>query len=186
VKLFILLLIFPNLALAASGTYKSVSYTLEPVYGREKIRIDKEASAASTEYFYGARLSATYKIFNIEGEYTRTDRGNIFASEPGLSEGFEVERIKLGLFGTYQLYPKMLTIIRGGVDAKKTTILSLSNNNLVETELDRFFRPYLGLGIEVGYKMIALTSGVTVVFHGFPDYYAENDYQFSFGIKLRI
>ena len=185
-RLIALILFFPFLSFAKSGVYQNVSYTIEPIYGREKVQVDKVSQSVTTEYFYGARATANYKILSLEAEYTRTDRGKILASNPGLSEGYEIERLKLGLFGTYPLLPTTTSIIRGGADAKRTTIYRFVNSSLVKSQKATLVSPYLGVGIEAGLQNLAVSAGATVVFSGLPENFKDNDYQFSLGLKLRI
>jgi hypothetical protein len=185
-KVLVLLFLIPLNLFAESGIYKGIAYTVEPIYGKETVNIDKEARIVQTEYFYGARITAAWEFLNLEGVYTKTNRGQFLASDIKNSAGYEIERLKVGIYGSYELLPILLGIVRAGGDAKKVTTVSVTNGNISRIEGDTLYRPYLGLGIEAGPKLFSLTAGVTIVFHAIPDDYFDNDYQYSLGFKLRI
>lgn len=184
--LILITLLLPLSLLAETGTYKGVGYTLEPIFGRQKVTLSSDASHVATQAYYGVRASANYLFLNLEAIYTKTDRGQFLAEDVSNSSGYEIERFKLGLFGSYQVLPMILGIVRGGADAKRITRFTVVDGVISKTTTDPKLSPYLGVGLELGPRFCALTLGLTTVFQGIPDDLEDNDYQFSFGFKLRI
>ncbi|MBT7608151.1 MAG: hypothetical protein HN576_00240 [Bacteriovoracaceae bacterium] len=175
-----------NFSCAKSGTYEGINYTIEPVYGRQEVSIEKNSESLVTESYFGARITAFYKLLNLEGMYTRSDRGEFFSKDSGKTEGYSIERLKVGIQGSYNVLPSLTGIIRLGGDIKKVKEYTYIGTELVEQDNDPNFGPYFGLGIEFGIKIISLTAGITTVFKGLPDDFLDNDYQYTLGFKLRI
>lgn len=182
-SVLLFLIIFTPLQLFAAN-FKGVEYTIEPVYGYQKLELDKPTQHSAWEYFYGARISGGYKIFNLEGMYTKTELSEVFTN-PALVTRNIVEKLKLG-FSTSKIFNNWsLGVLRFGVEGKRLEYQTLSGTTVTSTVKEDTYRPYVGLGLEIYLKSYAAISlGVTAVLNSIPDDYWDNDYEYTSGIKL--
>ncbi|MBL6989522.1 MAG: hypothetical protein ISR65_07075 [Bacteriovoracaceae bacterium] len=186
-KLIIFISLFISInGFCASGKYKGVSYTLEPFYGRGKSSVGISGVPRVWEYYYGVRASAQFKMVHFEGTYTKTDRGVILTSKTSATvQGYGFERIRGGFVASWRFTTLTRAIGRLGGEAKSVSRYTLVDGSINEDKGDYKINPYLGVGIEVGARIVSLTANVTVSFNDFPENLEDNDYLLSGGIKFR-
>lgn len=180
-KLLTLLFLFSSTVYAAN--YKGIEYTIEPIYGYQKLELEKPYDHVAWEYFYGARITGGYKVFSLEGMYTKSEVDEIF-SDRGEATRDIVEKLKLGFSTGKSFNNWSLGVLRFGVEGKRIEHQSIIGSTTTTTSEDTY-RPYIGLGFEIYLKQYAAISlGVTAVLNGFPDDPWDNDYEYTSGIKL--
>lgn len=177
--LVILLFTLISPALLAAN-FKGIEYTIEPIYGYQKIELEKPENYAVWEYFYGARVSGGYKVFSLEGMYSTTKLEKIFVST-GERTTDKVEKLKIGFATSTAFNNWSLGLLRLGAEGKRISHTSSLNPDSTKDTI----RPYLGFGLEIYLKQyIALSLGVTAIMRDFPNDLGDNEYEYTSGIKL--
>lgn len=180
---FIILFCFIFSLHANAANYKGIEYTLEPIYGYQKLELEKPYKHVAWQYFYGARITGGYKVFNLEGMYTKSEVDEVFTETNETTRDI-VEKLKLGFSTGKTLNNWSLGVLRIGVEGKRIEHQSIINSIKTSTKVDSY-RPYLGLGFEIYLKQyVAISLGATAIFGGLPDDPWDNDYEYTSGIKL--
>ena len=178
--LFTLLFASPLLA----ANYKGIEYSLEPIYGYQKLELKEPHEHVKWEYFYGARITGGYKSFTLEGMYSKTEVDETFLGTGEISRNV-VEKLKLGFSSSYNFNSWSLALLRIGAEIKQVSHHSITLSGTTSTKKEEDFSPYLGIGFEIYLKkFVAITLGVTAIFNEIPDDMWNNDYEYTSGVKI--
>jgi len=171
------------LANTQAANYRGIEYSIEPLYGREKSQIS--GSNYLWSYYYGARISVRYDFIGGEFTYTRTDSGTLLGAALNESNGFEVEKLKIGILAPYAVTPELNLLGRIGGSAKRVTEYNITGFTLNRIVHPPTYAPYIGIGAEYNLlEFLAVTASATVTFNGIPDDLFNNDYEFSGGVRF--
>jgi hypothetical protein len=158
---------------------------VEPIIGYERVQKLLPEPHTRQRLVYGARLTAGLLLFSAEAEYTRSGDSKEFP-ELGITSKETDDRLKMGLRSSIGMGALLSLILRGGVQASRSTTEDTAGGVTTKTMTPIQYDPYLGLGLSasLGGKFV-LTGNVTAIFNDFPDM-AKNDYQTTLGFAIRL
>ena len=162
-----------------------LKYDVEPIVGYERVQKFLPTPHTHDRLTYGVRATAGLLMLSAEGEYTRGTDSESFPAQ-GVDTKDTDDMLKLGLVSQYRLGQLLTAGLRGGVQASKNIHESTANGVLTKTTNPVVYHPYAGFLASASLSTkVALTAGITVVFHDFPSM-KQNDYQTSLGLTLQF
>lgn len=160
-----------------------VRYTVEPVVSYELQRKSEPSPHTRMVLLYGARVTAGYRVFSGELEYTQGESNETF-TEPVMNVLERTHKVRAGVRSEHSFSKGASSALRGGaeISQRKRTLTQsgASQTSTVPTRVD----PYLGGGVALTLvPRFAITFEGVVTFRNLKDL-SQNEYSTSLGVKF--